>query len=325
MTTDFDRVPDFSPSNDDAPRPRTNRGGGALLADPTPTKTADEDKHVQWRVDGDKYRSTGEAVRALPSACYRIGFDGRGLYFARMPLLFDAIAVLPDSPMALLVDEIETFWASAALYRKFGLVYKRGILLWGPPGGGKTIAIALLARELIARDGVLISVDTLESLPQALFTLRDIEPTRSLIVILEDFDELIATSGESQILSVLDGETQTDNVVYIATTNYIERLGPRIANRPSRFDRRIYVGMPTIEQRQAYIDHVAVEWDVDTRVNVAFDTDGFAIAHIRELIVSTMCLGRPYSEVLSRLRSMMKRPNDRHDGYAEKRGIGLGV
>src|SRR5258705_13886621 len=71
---------------------------------------------------------------------------------------------------------------------------------------------------------------------------RVIEKDRPLVIIFEDIENLCTGgSTETLLLNVLDGLDQLENVVYLATTNYIEKLKERIMNRPSRFDRRIYV------------------------------------------------------------------------------------
>jgi hypothetical protein len=141
--------------------------------------------------------------------------------------------------------------------------------------------------------------------------VRQIEPDRNLIVVLEDLDEIIEAWGEKQILSLLDGEGQVNNVVYLATTNYPDRLGARIVNRPSRFDERIYVGMPSTAARLAYLQRIGGEkFGLSTAETTKWceDTDGFSIAHLRELIAAVLCLDQPYESVLERLRTMAKRP-----------------
>ena len=62
-----------------------------------------------------------------------------------------------------------------------------------------------------------------------------IENNRKCIVILEDLDSLISNFGESHYLEMLDSAKTIDNILFIATTNYPEKLDPRIYNRPGRF------------------------------------------------------------------------------------------
>jgi len=126
---------------------------------------------------------------------------------------------------------------------------------------------------------------------------------------------MIDNHGEHHLLGLLDGEHQVDNVVVLATTNYPERLGERIINRPSRFDEVILVDMPSAKARYRYLKHVlkgtVPEEEIEKWVAA---TDKLSVAHLRELIVATQCLGRPYAEVVDRLRRMKIRPN------SDKRG-----
>lgn len=217
---------------------------------------------------------------------------------------------------------IQSFWASKAKFQSRGHVFKRGVLLWGPPGGGKTATVNLLSADLIASGGMVLWIQSPPLAIQALTALRRIEPERPIIGILEDLDELASRWSEHEILSLLDGENQVDNVVFIATTNYPERLDERMINRPSRFDEVIKIGMPTAEARAVYIrsrlnEAELSEIELHRWTN---DTHEFSVAHIKELIVAVYCLGRGYDETLKRLHAMARRkPTSVRDG----REIGL--
>jgi SpoVK/Ycf46/Vps4 family AAA+-type ATPase len=80
-----------------------------------------------------------------------------------------------------------------------------------------------------------------------------IEKHRPIVVMIEDIDAIVDKKGESAMLALLDGELQIDNVVFVATTNYPERLDKRLVNRPSRFDEIIKIGMPSAAARAQYI------------------------------------------------------------------------
>jgi SpoVK/Ycf46/Vps4 family AAA+-type ATPase len=217
---------------------------------------------------------------------------------------------LPDSSSDHVLLSIQKFWESEAKFRRFGQIFKRGVLLWGPPGSGKTVSVLLLVEDLIQRGGIVVTAADPELTAKALSKLRQIEPKRNVICILEDIDELTDRYGEANLLSLLDGEEQIDNVVYLATTNYPERLDARLVNRPSRFDEVIKIGMPSAMARRMYIRsrlQVADLADADLQQWVE-GTDGLSIAHIRELIAAVFCLGRDYAETLDRLRAMKKAP-----------------
>jgi SpoVK/Ycf46/Vps4 family AAA+-type ATPase len=101
---------------------------------------------------------------------------------------------------------------------------------------------------------------------------------------------------------------QIERAVFLATTNYPENLGARIINRPSRFDKRFFIGHPDLESRKLYLRHIigdakiaALNIDVDKWVE---DTDEFSIAHLKELFTAVVILGDEYEAAIETLRSM---------------------
>lgn len=97
-------------------------------------------------------------------------------------------------------------------------------------------------------------------------------------------NEFKSRYGESELLSILDGENQISGVCNIATTNYPELLDKRIVGRPCRFDRvhRIKKRLP----KGAPIE----EW--------VRRTDGLSIASISETIISVFCFGKTLDEAV---------------------------
>ena len=129
----------------------------------------------------------------------------------------------------------------------------------------------------------------------------------------------MAGEGRSQtarLLNILDGVKQIEGVVYIATTNYPEKLQERITNRPSRFDRRYKVELPNEEIRRAYINHKLSDDDLK---NVDVDlwvskTDGMSLSHLKEVVVSVIVMGRTFEETMDNLEGMKRAPSARGEG-----------
>ena len=123
------------------------------------------------------------------------------------------------------------------------------------------------------------------------------------------------------LLNILDGVKQIEDVVYIATTNYPEKLQERITNRPSRFDRRYKVELPNEDIREAYIRHKLKEEDlknVDIQEWVK-RTEGMSLSHLKEVVISTIVMGREFEEVMDNLEGLKRAPSVRGSG---KMGFG---
>lgn len=278
----------------------------------------------QWACEpNSRYRPTCRTTPGIPPGVYNITNDDRGFSFNRMTISTDSLIVLDDTASQRVVEGIRTFWQSRETYRAYELVFKRGILLWGPAGSGKTATLMLMTQDLLEMGGMVVVVSDPNYAGIALGQLRQIEPDRPLILILEDIDELIKQHGEHQVLALLDGEYQIPNVVCLATTNYPERLGPRIINRPSRFDERVFVDTPNSLARERYLRHITKNHPLasETLQLMVEDTPKFSIAHLRELVIATRCLGQDYEDVLRRLKSMQSQVKALPDYPSEQGGF----
>jgi len=274
--------------------------------------------YSQWAIHpGGKYTPTMPTTKDIPSGFYEISLDSSiGVYLQNKHVTTDELYELPSDELVDIIDDIQKFWERADIYKRMNFVHKRGILLYGEPGCGKSGIIQLCTKHLIQNmGGIVINItngDQIDHYQNIVGPFREIEPERPLIVILEDIDS-IAGEGSwstSMLLNLLDGIKQIDNVVYIATTNYPEKLEERITNRPSRFDRRYEIDLPSDEVRRAYIlaklgTEGIEESELQKWVN---KTKGMSLAHLRELIISVSAMGNTFEDTINRLNGMKVKP-----------------
>lgn len=276
---------------------------------------------AQWSVMGDgSYIAAPKAEKKLPAGLYEFEWNNRANEWCvmRQAINTDELYELPTEEIGEILSDIKSFWKKSELYRSYKLMHKRGILLYGDPGCGKSGILQLCMLHIIKDlGGVVINIkneDSIKAYVEMVPKLRQIEPDRPLVVIIEDIDSVAGDSNYSTsvLLNILDGIKQIENVVYIATTNYPEKLEERITNRPSRFDRRYYVAPPSREVRKAYLVNKIGENDVDIDMEKWLDdTEDLSMSHLKELFISVVLLDNKYENAIEHLKGMKKTPRGR--------------
>ena len=278
--------------------------------------------------DGIRFSPAGRTVKQLGSGVYEIHIcPTRGLYFQKVKIKTEGLIRFPETNSEKVIDEIQKFWSREDVFKEFGLCYKRGIILWGPPGSGKSCTIQLVIADVIDRGGICLKFTAPGLFCDGLRQFREVQPDTEVVVLMEDIDSIIENYSESDVLNLLDGVDQFEKVIYLATTNYPENLGARILNRPSRFDKRYKMGHPKASSRKIYFEHLVspetrAKYDIDLNKWVK-DTKNMSIAHLKELFIAVCILGNPYEEAIRTLRSMVEtHPKSADDNNTNGMGFG---
>lgn len=293
-----------------------------------PLDDDDEDKKktsvgklTQYARFGTGFAATSSTIKSLPSGCYKPRATQQGIFIDPMDIVTDNLIKFPDTKSDEIISEVESFWTLKDKFKEYGFMHKRGFLLWGPPGSGKSSLLAILIANMVKNGGLVLVAEHPGLLGEVLHQIRSVEPNRPIIVTWEDLDTVVYRYGESEVLNILDGEAQVDNIVFIATTNYPEKLDDRITNRPSRFDRIQKIDVPSAESRALYLSTKIGTTVAPDGTDLVKTTEGMSIAHLRELIVGVYCQGNKPADVLARLKKMKVKPNSEHSGN----GIGFGI
>ena len=221
---------------------------------------------------------------------------------ARQPITFKDVAGLEGVKADLM--EIVEYLKTPEKFQRLGGRVPKGVLLNGPPGTGKT----LLARAVAGEAGVpFYSVSGSEFIQMFVGVgasrVRDLFKTAKenspSIIFIDEIDAVGRQRGAglggghdereqtlNQILSEMDGFTQTDSVIVLAATNRPDVLDPALL-RPGRFDRHVTVGRPTKKGRkeifQVHVRDVPLDDDVDLE-RLAAVTVGLTGADIRNIV-----------------------------------------
>jgi DNA replication protein DnaC len=161
-----------------------------------------------------------------------------------------------DSNLNLVMNDIQTFFKkeTQSLYKELEITYKRGIILYGDPGNGKSAMIREIIRVIPNVNKIIINPNTpdfLKVLQDLLEALND----KQTIIVIEDIDSLIDEYNRSEFLNILDGITINSGTYFIGTTNYPEQIDPAFMNRPGRFDRTFKIDNPSETLRRLYFEN----------------------------------------------------------------------
>lgn len=160
-----------------------------------------------------------------------------------------------------IVNDCKEFIQNPGWYSERGIPYRRGYLLHGPPGCGKSSYITALAGEL-ERGICVLNLSERGLTDDRLNHLLAVAPQQT-IILLEDVDAAFISREESKevraaydglnrvtfsgLLNCLDGVASTEARILFMTTNYLERLDPALV-RPGRVDVKEYIGWCSISQ-----------------------------------------------------------------------------
>ena len=150
-------------------------------------------------------------------------------------------------------QQLNTFINNENIYKKKDILYKTGILLYGQPGTGKSSLAKAIATKY-KDDLIIVDMTTFSTLNTSMLTQSIDADDKQYIVLLEDVDTLFNSLDRTsenvdkeekaiinKMLQFLDSNSSPNNVIFIATTNHIEKLDDAI-KRAGRFDAKIEVG-----------------------------------------------------------------------------------
>ena len=284
-------------------------------------KSKERERHfIQYSIEqGQNYRPAARTTKILPPGLYKANRDQYGIFYQKQEIDMSELIRFEGTIADTIIGEFNEFWGKKSLYEDRGETHKRGFMLWGPPGGGKTSTVSFIMKDFINSGGIVF--DFTDVLIDGIRQLKIVEPDRKVMIVMEDIDAYLHDYGNEQaILDMLDGSVKHSNTILIATTNYPERLPDRIINRPSRFDRVEYIGTPSKNDRKIYLKEKSKTLSTKDINKWVKDTNGWTLAHIKELILSVEVFGLGYVETLDRLNKMRKKLESSGDYERELRG-----
>eukprot|EP01065_Artemidia_motanka_P025274 TRINITY_DN3025_c0_g1_i1.p1 TRINITY_DN3025_c0_g1~~TRINITY_DN3025_c0_g1_i1.p1 ORF type:complete len:696 (+),score=206.19 TRINITY_DN3025_c0_g1_i1:87-2174(+) len=170
------------------------------------------------------------------------------------PRSLDSV-ILDEGVGSRLVSDVEKFMASQKWYEERGIPYRRGYLLYGPPGCGKSSFASALAGHVGA--GVCCLTLTNSNLDDQKLNMRLHDSPPKSVILLEDVDAVFVKRETSDtkklgvsfsgLLNAIDGVAAQEGRILIMTTNHKEKLDPALI-RPGRCDFQVRFNLATRHQ-----------------------------------------------------------------------------
>ena len=209
---------------------------------------------------------------------------------------WDDVVLAPDL-MGQIREAVEGFFRHRDAFASLGFAWRRGILLIGPPGTGKTMVCKAAAS---ASDLPFLYVRDLgqrgdeQGIRSVFARARQLAPC---ILAFEDMDGLIHASNRTVFLNEMDGFASNEGLLIIASSNHPGKIDEALLKRPSRFDRVFHVGLPGPEERREYCRRllgrsaltakIVPSLDVEALAHLVGEcSDGFTPAYLKEAFVS---------------------------------------
>jgi hypothetical protein len=213
------------------------------------------------------------------------------LQFHRRPTMTAAELILAPETLAEVQRQVVEVARHKDRLLAAGQHLKRGLLLFGPPGVGKTHTVRYLTSNLVGTTVLQLTGGALHLIAEACSVARALQPA---MLIVEDVDLIAEDRGMHpgqhpllfQLLNEMDGLAEDADVVFVLTTNRADLLEPALAARPGRVDQAVALELPDLPARRALFELYRGALDVDTsRLDeVLARTEGVTASFLKELL-----------------------------------------
>lgn len=249
----------------------------------------------------------GQILELVPTSS-----GGMSVSFPLLPPTARADVVLPEETFRRIERHTVDVLAHREALRQAGQHLKRGLLLFGPPGTGKTHTTRYIVQQLAGATVLMLSGQSLHLIGAITQLARDLQPS---VLVLEDVDLVAEDRGFGPgpspvlftLLDAMDGAVEDADLLFLLTTNRADLLEPALAARPGRVDVAVEIGLPDADARrrlfEVYTRAVPTDLTEADLEQVVTRTESVTAAFIKELVrravLESLTAGRAVGEPLT--------------------------
>jgi hypothetical protein len=219
--------------------------------------------------------------------------------FHRLPVVAREDVILPEGVLDRIDRHAIAFTEHAERLIAAGRPIKRGLLLYGAPGTGKTLTVMYLAGRMAGRTTLLTTGRGLGMISAVAQMARILAPST---VVVEDVDLIAQERGMPgmqtqpllfELLNEMDGLRDDADVLFVLTTNRPDILEPALAARPGRVDLAVPLPLPDADARRRLFALYArgLRLEVTDLAKFIARTEGASPAYIKELLRNATVFG----------------------------------
>ena len=246
-------------------------------------------------------------IKNYPFGAFQFRMTMAGPVLVPVHMSKKADIILDDSLMNNITRDTQVFFSekSEQFFKanEEDIDYKRGILMYGPPGNGKTTFIKHFILQQKDAYAVLCAANDFTG-EMGPFLSSVFGKDAKKIIVFEDVDSIASRyEMRSEFLNFLDGVNPLHKTLIIATTNYPNYLDEALTKRPSRFDQKYKIDLPNFEMRKKFLKRWFKDISDQEAANYSKKCEGFSGAVFKELFILRGLQDISIDEAIAKMRA----------------------
>lgn len=222
--------------------------------------------------------------------------------------------ILNDNYKDRVISDVMNFFNQKNLYKANNIPYKRGILLYGYPGNGKTTLINHILEKVPEVYKILLDAGCFMEYTKLIEYIKSVFKDVPLLIVIEDINSF-GNDRITGLLNFLDGENSLQNVYTIGTTNSLAPLTSSLKDRPGRFDWIIHIDNPNVDSRTQFLKRFFPKLS-ETQIQKAVKlSEGCSAAFFKEFFLYSVVNKCSVIEAIKEVKNRIKQVKEYDDSY----------